>query len=74
MDDAEIDRLRKAICRSFNSQPHKKKYWLAVLAMHTAPKGKAMPGRRGSKDLHAAGGRSVDAVQKSFVQNPRRCQ
>jgi hypothetical protein len=36
MDDAEIDRLRKAICRSFNSQPHKKKYWLALLDMYVA--------------------------------------
>jgi hypothetical protein len=52
MDDAEIDRLRRAICRTFNSQPHKKKYWLAVLEMHTAPEGRAMSGRRGSKDLH----------------------
>ena len=36
MDDAEIDRLRKAICRSFNSSPHKKKYWLALLEMRVA--------------------------------------
>jgi hypothetical protein len=36
MDDAEIDRLRKAICRSFNSSPHKKKYWLALLEMRAA--------------------------------------
>jgi hypothetical protein len=34
MDDAEIERLRKEICRSFNSSPHKKKYWLALLEMH----------------------------------------
>jgi hypothetical protein len=36
MDDAEIDRLRKAICRSYNSSPHKKKYWLALLDMRVA--------------------------------------
>jgi hypothetical protein len=36
MDDAEIDRLRKAICRSFNSSPHKKKCWLALLEMRVA--------------------------------------
>jgi hypothetical protein len=34
MDDAEIERLRKEICRSYNSSPHKKKYWLALLEMH----------------------------------------
>jgi hypothetical protein len=34
MDDAEIDRLRKAIYRSYGSSPHKKKYWLALLDMH----------------------------------------
>lgn len=36
MDDAEIDRLRRAIRRSFNSSPHKKKYWLALLEMRVA--------------------------------------
>jgi hypothetical protein len=36
MEDAEIDRLRKEICRSFGSSPHKKKYWLALLEMHVA--------------------------------------
>jgi hypothetical protein len=34
MDDKEIARLRKAICRSFGSSPHKKKLWLAVLEMY----------------------------------------
>ena len=34
MDEAEFDRLRKEICRSFNSSPHKKKYWLALLEMY----------------------------------------
>jgi hypothetical protein len=43
MDDAEIDRLQRAICRAFNSQPHKKKYWLAVLEMQSTPGGKGMP-------------------------------
>jgi hypothetical protein len=33
MDDLEFERLRKTICRSFNSSPHKKKYWLALLEM-----------------------------------------
>jgi hypothetical protein len=36
MDDAEIDRLRNAIHRSFGSSPHKKKYWLALLEMRVA--------------------------------------
>jgi hypothetical protein len=36
MDDAEIDRLREEICRSFNSSPDKKKYWLALPEMHVA--------------------------------------
>lgn len=30
MDDAQIDRLRKTIRRSFANLPHKKKYWLAL--------------------------------------------
>ena len=59
MDDAEIERLRKAICRAFNSQPHKKKYWLAVLAMHTG-RGRVMPGRRGPKGPRATDVHSVD--------------
>jgi hypothetical protein len=63
MDDVEIDRLRKTICRTFNSQPHKKKYWLAVLAMHTAPGGKAVSGRRGSKHLHPTDGHSDDSAK-----------
>jgi hypothetical protein len=33
MEKSEIERLRKAICRTFNSSPHKKKYWLALLEM-----------------------------------------
>jgi len=36
MDDAEIDRIRKAIRCSFAASPHKKKYWLALLEMHVA--------------------------------------
>jgi hypothetical protein len=46
MDDAEIDRLRKAICRSFNSSPHKKKYWLALLEMRVAAE---KTGQRGAR-------------------------
>ena len=33
MDDAEIERLRKAIHRTYASQPHKIKCWLALLEM-----------------------------------------
>jgi hypothetical protein len=33
MDDVEIERLRKAIRRTYASQPHKIKCWLAVLDM-----------------------------------------
>jgi hypothetical protein len=36
MDDAEIARLKKEIYRSFGSSPHKKKYWLALLARYVA--------------------------------------
>jgi len=43
MDDAEFERLRREICRSYNSSPHKKKLWLALLEMY----GRAeMPRRR----------------------------
>src|SRR6202049_3226933 len=52
MDDIEIDRLRKEICRSFNSSPHKKKYWLALLEMHGAAELKRRQrGRKGAGDL-----------------------
>ena len=34
MDEEEIKRLRKEICRSFGSSPHKKRYWLALLDMY----------------------------------------
>jgi hypothetical protein len=34
MNDREIERLRKAIRHSFASQPHKIKYWLALLDMY----------------------------------------
>jgi hypothetical protein len=39
MEKSEIERLRKAICRSFNSSPHKKKYWLALLDMRIETEG-----------------------------------
>jgi len=34
MDDAEIDRLRKEVHRRYAGMPHKKKYWLALIAMY----------------------------------------
>lgn len=34
MDDAEFERLRREICRTYGSSPHKRKYWLALLDMH----------------------------------------
>jgi hypothetical protein len=45
MDDAEIERLRKEICRSFNSSPHKKKYWLALLEMYAGGATEKAPAR-----------------------------
>jgi hypothetical protein len=33
MDDPEIERLRKSIRKTFAGQPHKVKYWLALLDM-----------------------------------------
>jgi len=61
MEDAEIDRLRKEICRSFGSSPHKKKYWLALLEMHVAAE----------KLEHPRGGMVArkSAVLGSFVIN-----
>ena len=34
MDEEAIRRLRREVCRSFGSSPHKKKYWLALLDMY----------------------------------------
>jgi hypothetical protein len=45
MDDTEIDRLRREICRAYNSSPHKKKYWLALLEMHAGAEKAAQVGR-----------------------------
>jgi hypothetical protein len=36
MDKIQVDRLRRAIHRSYGSSPHKKKYWLALLEMYVA--------------------------------------
>jgi hypothetical protein len=52
MEDAEIDRLRRAICRSFNSSPHKKKYWLELLEMYGARDKRN--DQRGQKPLYGA--------------------
>ena len=60
MDDAEIERIRKAICRSFNSSPHKKKYWLALLEMYGAKE------RRGETSVREAA--SELAVPNHFVR------
>ena len=51
MDDAEIERLWKEICRSYNSSPHKKKYWLALLEMYGGNEiGARKPGRKATVD------------------------
>ena len=60
MDDAEIERLRRAICRSFNSSPHKKKYWLALLEIHSAGR-EDVSRSHPSRDLHASPVNSVDS-------------
>jgi hypothetical protein len=41
MDEAEIKRLRREIHRSYGSSPHKKKFWLALLAMYGETEKKA---------------------------------
>jgi hypothetical protein len=47
MDDAEIERLRRAIRRTYASQPHKIKCWLALLEMYgkNSPDPDAVRGR-----------------------------
>jgi hypothetical protein len=44
MHPSEIERLRKAICRSYGSSPHKKKYWLALLENHAGALKSPVPG------------------------------
>ena len=52
MDEAEIKRLRREIHRTFGSSPHKKKFWLALLEMHTAKDTKVrQPGRGSPKSV-----------------------
>jgi hypothetical protein len=48
MDDVEVKRLRKEICRSFNSSPHKKKYWLALLEKYARKDDRQRPGAQRS--------------------------
>lgn len=48
MEDPEIERLRKAIRKTYAGQPHKVKFWLALLDMY----GQGVPSRevRGPQD------------------------
>jgi hypothetical protein len=55
MDDPEIERLRKAIRKTYAGQPHKVKFWLALLDMYSqdatvgnAPGGEDLEGRPGN--------------------------
>ncbi len=64
MDDAEIDRLRKSIRRSFANLPHKQKYWLALLEMHVAKeKAKRSGGWKAATE---------SAIDQEFVDYARR--
>src|ERR1700733_14350216 len=67
MEDIEIERLRKAICRSFNSSPHKKKYWLALLDIYLGWE-KAMPAeaRKPSEESPVLGS-TVRSVRRANV-------
>jgi hypothetical protein len=67
MDDAKFERLRKAICRSFNSSPHKKKYWLAVLEMQLAPAGNDVSGPEGSQGVQRLPGNRRNRPHKGRV-------
>jgi hypothetical protein len=42
MDDLEIDLLRKTIRKTYAGQPHKVKFWLALLDMY----GRGIPGSK----------------------------
>jgi len=46
MDDADSI-ATKSHCRSYNSSPHKKKYWLALLEMQAAAVKQGVPGAEG---------------------------
>ncbi len=52
MDELEVERLRKTICRSFNSSPHKKKYWLALLQMRVESDKLRSAGEQRSAEPH----------------------
>jgi len=67
MDDAEIDRLRKAIYRSFGNQPHKKKYWLALLEMYGGAGKKPKQGRRPATEASTRGP-SLDPRTRSPIR------
>ena len=55
MDDAEIERLRKAIRRTYASQPHKIKCWLALLEMYAKRQAKADDAEGGAGHLALGG-------------------
>jgi hypothetical protein len=63
MDNVEIDRLRKTICRSFANSPHKKKYSLALLEIHVA--------KKKAKRCVAEGSKETATIEK-FVDYARR--
>jgi hypothetical protein len=64
MDNIEMDRLRKEICRSYNSSPHKKKYWLALLEMHAAREKKENQGGRKAARDSAVPGAAVNSESR----------
>jgi hypothetical protein len=67
MDDTEVKRLRREICRSFNSSPHKKKYWLALLDMYLVAERRREAGGRNASG-ESSGSRSLNSRERPSVQ------
>ena len=68
MDPEEVERLRKAIYRSFASQPHKIKVWLALLEQYATSESKS----GASKRPLSAGHRNASGAQLDLIAPSRQ--
>jgi hypothetical protein len=67
MDREEFARLRKAIYRSFASQPHKIKTWLALLEQYAKPERKQPASAPSSAKPSGAASSKIDAQDPASV-------
>jgi hypothetical protein len=72
MDEGEIERLRKAIYRSYGNQPHKKRVWLALLEMYGGAGKKPKRGPKPKTTERVGTGRAAVNSSRCSVSAPRK--